>query len=604
MNITELIVDFIKQGNVVELPGIGTLTGSMVNAYHDAATGTYYPARRTVVLNKQESGNKAVVRCISERECVTVETAEQIWNNYLAALDDKLRNNPQGHEFPGLGVLSKTASGASFEAVPGLDLDAAKRHAQPLENVSTYTPKDTADPFAIFDQPVVIPASQGDGPEAHPETPALQEKVEPVVSETPAEGTPREEEHSEAIASDDEALRVKEAEKAAKEAEKAAKEAEKAAKAEEARLEKEAEKAAKEAEKAAKEAEKAAKAEEKNRQKEAERAAALERKEAEARRKAAEKETRKALREEKKAERKEKKANKEEERKASGKEHGKHFVLRIIVLVLLLLALVAGGVYYVMTRFYVPETQGANDAEHVEVTPYNSLSRSIDGLQFEEQEIQRNKAMVTRYLGDYIRQYLQARRYSNAYAVVMDRVGEYADLRLHELMSDNRFALIHLLPMDDYYRDFCYDDLKEQGGYVYRCRVQKEIMDESRLDAFLDELIAELGLHPDGTVRAVAAPVAQKKEGEPYVETVPSAPTFKSSKQGYDIIAGFCTQKLKADKMANHLKSLGCDAYVINRSGLYYVSMGSAPTRTAAEALYNHIKEWYQGDITIKNFNE
>ena len=32
--------------------------------------------------------------------------------------------------------------------------------------------------------------------------------------------------------------------------------------------------------------------------------------------------------------------------------------------------------------------------------------------------------------------------------------------------------------------------------------------------------------------------------------------------------------------------------------------MGSASTRTGAEALYNHIKSWYQGDITIKNFNE
>ena len=129
-------------------------------------------------------------------------------------------------------------------------------------------------------------------------------------------------------------------------------------------------------------------------------------------------------------------------------------------------------------------------------------------------------------------------------------------------------------------------------------------MDESRLDQFLDDLINELGLHPDGVTRPVAAAPKQDKAEKEYVEVVPPAPTFKASKQGFDIIAGFCTQKSKADKMANHLKDLGCDAYVINRSGLYYVSMGSASTRTGAEALYNHIKSWYQGDITIKNFNE
>ena len=34
----------------------------------------------------------------------------------------------------------------------------------------------------------------------------------------------------------------------------------------------------------------------------------------------------------------------------------------------------------------------------------------------------------------------------------------------------------------------------------------------------------------------------------------------------------------------------------------YYVSMGSAPTRTKAEALYNHLKGWYDGDMAIKQW--
>ena len=91
MNITELIVEFVKQGNLVEFPGMGTLTGTHVNAYHDTATGTYYPARRTVVMNNSLAGNKAIIRHIAEKECVTNDIAEQMWNNYIAALEDKLR---------------------------------------------------------------------------------------------------------------------------------------------------------------------------------------------------------------------------------------------------------------------------------------------------------------------------------------------------------------------------------------------------------------------------------------------------------------------------------------------------------------------------------
>ena len=71
MNITELIVEFIQEGNVVEFPGMGTLSSSNVSAHHDAATGTYHPARRTVAMVDSLSGNKAIVRRIADRECVT-----------------------------------------------------------------------------------------------------------------------------------------------------------------------------------------------------------------------------------------------------------------------------------------------------------------------------------------------------------------------------------------------------------------------------------------------------------------------------------------------------------------------------------------------------
>lgn len=580
MNITDLIVEFIQQGNVVEIPGMGTLTSSNVSAYHDAATSTYYPARRTVTLTSQQVGNKAIVRQIAERECVNTDTAEQIWVNFVSALDDKLQRNASGHEFPGIGTLRRDGSSIHFDALPGLDLDADKKHAQPLENVATYTPKNTSDPFAIFDRPAA-------GAPVEPEpAPAEPEPVEPApIEPAPVEPQPE----TPAVTVEPEKPAEAPAAVDDKAAAKAAKEAEAAAKA-----------AAKEAERAAKEAEKARKAEAEKARHEAEERDKAAKKAEKERLKAAEIEARRTIKAEKRLRKAEKKEKKKQE-----KENRKPMPWYVIVAIIFLSLIVLLGVsWYAYSRYYVPETQGVNNAEHVDLPHYSFLSRSLDGIHYEEAMIQDNTAKVNTFMGDYIRQYLQARHYVNAYPIVMDRIHEYADLRLHDILNDDRYVVSRFMPYDDYYRAFCYSNLQEFGGYVARCRVQGELMDEARLDRFLDDLINELGLHPDGVTRAVAATAQPDKTEKEYVETVPPAPTFKASKQGFDIIAGFCTQKLKADKMANHLKDLGCDAYVINRSGLYYVSMGSAPSRTAAEALYNHIKEWYQGDITIKNFNE
>ena len=188
MNITELIVEFIQEGNVVEFPGMGTLSSSNVSAHHDAATGTYHPARRTVAMVDSLSGNKAIVRRIADRECVTNEIAEQMWVNYVAALKDKLQRNPNGHEFPGIGSMKLVGSKVRFDAIEGLDLDAGKKHEQPLENVSTYTPKAVADPFAAFEKPAPKPQPE---PEPAPVPEPVAEKPTPKPEPTAEKPAPK-----------------------------------------------------------------------------------------------------------------------------------------------------------------------------------------------------------------------------------------------------------------------------------------------------------------------------------------------------------------------------------------------------------------------------
>jgi cell division septation protein DedD len=142
--------------------------------------------------------------------------------------------------------------------------------------------------------------------------------------------------------------------------------------------------------------------------------------------------------------------------------------------------------------------------------------------------------------------------------------------------------------------------------------VQSELMNLSLLNELLDQLVDALGMQQEEkeyTAAEVQQVRAQEREAvvkkKPAVEEEPvvaPAYTTKESKQGFDVIAGFYINKATANKMASRLHAQGCDAYIIEKNDGYYVSMGSAPTRTKAEALFNHLKSWYDGDIAIKQW--
>ena len=133
-------------------------------------------------------------------------------------------------------------------------------------------------------------------------------------------------------------------------------------------------------------------------------------------------------------------------------------------------------------------------------------------------------------------------------------------------------------------------------------------MSGNALEQMLENVIETLGLQ-QGESQHTVDDVQQVKAAEQTAVKKPrptdkEAPVYvyveKNSKQGFDIIAGFYLNKMTAAKMTARLHEQGCDAYIIEKNEMFYVSMGSAPTRTKAEALYNHIKSWYDGDIVIK----
>ena len=558
MNITDLIVGEIKE------------------PYHDPSTRTYYPATRAIVFDETTKGDNHIVDILAERECVGADVASQMWRNYIDALSDKLKRTGT-HNFGALGTLNANADGHfGFTMAEGLVIDAGDGSEKPLEGIKTYNHDNEADPFAQFEGVATEPVAQQPEPEPVAEPEQAKEEREAARK---AEEAERERIKAEEAAA---ALRAKAEKEAAKKAEKERAKVEKEAEKERAKAEKEAVKAAKKAQKERKEAEKQA---------------ALQAKK--------NKELADELMNPKPVE----KSKKKEKKKKEGEKKKRHTWLWLFLLLLLLL--IAGGGYYYYTHYYTPAESNtaelpANLTSKLDVPAYNSLTYNTDMIQYNTQDITANCNQVCNLMNEYISQYLAERRYTGARVQMMDRVRQYAGDRLAELLGD-RFAVQRIIPYSDYIYQYCEPHLKTVRAAKSRVTVQTELMNSGMLDDFLNQIIEELGLQPDGGVAApVVAPVQLTKDKAKKDKAVTEEPLTAnmqtSSKQGFDIIAGFFLSQENAIRMTARLHSQGCDAYIIEKSGKYYVSMGSAPSRTAADALFKHIKSWYDGDIVIKQW--
>ena len=319
---------------------------------------------------------------------------------------------------------------------------------------------------------------------------------------------------------------------------------------------------------------------------------------------------------EKQAAKAEKKAEKERrraEKKANKDDDKKRRIWPIILIILALLLLCGGAAYYLLSR-----NNGAKPATttesttHIDAPAVTPFTFNPDMIDYSGREIAEQGDMVCIYMRDYINTYLADRGFSSARVPMMDRIRQYANERLEQMLGE-RFAVQRLLSYDDYIYNHNESFLKNRYARSCRGKVQSELMSYRALDDMLYRLADELGLQPGNGGQKTAAEVQQvkadeQKEIERRKQAAPptDSPVYvyveKGSKQGFDLIAGFYLNKNTAAKMTAKLHDMGCDAYIIEFNDLYYVSMGSASSQTAAEALYKHVKSWYDGDLVIKKW--
>ena len=242
------------------------------------------------------------------------------------------------------------------------------------------------------------------------------------------------------------------------------------------------------------------------------------------------------------------------------------------------------------------------EAARDNVTEY---TYSLEGLQFDETEIDNQRNEIVSNMRPYLSKFIKSVKQSENEDIFIEQVSKYAGQRITELVTDNDFYPQSLLTYKDYVREEMMPMLKDKMLRRKMYVVQSELLSFETLERILSEVVPADELTPDPAALAEQqaaeqkAAAAKKKDNKP---ATPKSTILNSSKQGYDLIAGTSVYKNNADRLCSQLKAKGCDAYIINRNGMYYVSMGSAASRTEIEAKYIHVKEWYKGDVTIKKW--
>ncbi len=691
MNITNFIVEVLRKGQQVEVPGIGTFSLQTVDAYHDEQSGVLYPKRESVSFSTSTTGNVDIIDAIAKSECVSQETAKMMWNSFVSAVDERLRTTGS-HNFKGLGTLVRCADGYAFQPDPSLNF--AEDAAKPLHDINVYNHAEEDDPFAVFEQPLhpiepeVIVTAPVDVP---------LDKFEPTQEDTPAltDEPQQEEAHSEPvepspikvapIIPDDfykpmEPVDVDDATQSES-------------------------------------------------QQELEQESATESNNTEG-----DESNNDDLNVFKGIPDSDGSSNPIDSMdvgNAKPKKKKKHTWLWILLALVLLLAGVASYFYFVYRPSHggtmdtamealkkdiasirgegseiasnededidgdvtdvngitaggestgvgaegegmeggigggtgegveggvgaggvastgapddetvaTSEEQTANDApkntaaqetaeaqkpadesenanqendasaadgenveadgqaadapfdfnRHVTITSFN-----LDLVELDANDVDASANVVCKKMASYVSDFLASRRYTNSRQQMMQRIDQYSRQRLEELYGVTYTPYRFYPSGSDYVKDYCYDFLKSRRRIRGESQVVEELLDNDMLEKLLGELVSELGLQADPLPVPPAPPVTFKKMAEP------TASFETKSRRGYDIVAGFYTNKNTANRMASILKRQGCDAYIIDHNGLYYVSMGSAPTQTAAESLYKHIKSWYDGDVAIR----
>ena len=612
MNITDHIVSLLKSGKNVELNGIGAFIIKTQDAYMDESTNTFYPAKQTVEFQPYSDDKGNIVELIARKECVDENTAKRMWQNYSGALTEKLQSQ-HSHTFPELGDLRLEDGEYRFYPIDGLNLLGNNESYKPIVGVEKFDTNTEEDPFAVFDNPEsVAPVVEETIDETEPE-PAKQDEItkteEPQPVEQPVE-QPVPEQVAEVVAATAATEEPEPAENTPAETSEPTPSPALAAKENAEQLSEEEVPDLKEDD------------------------------------------LRTILDDEPDVQQ-------FNDRKSK---HNRNKKIVIVLLIVLLLLLWGGAAYYYFF-IYKKNAKPVQESDKASVTQTDSTLTSESQLKPNEGEdseaapedetavepettpeaetavaeaeepatdantdngalakvandynynkfnssfaydlstvtvsdpdaVETNKNQILKRLSGRIKTFVTGKQYSTAADKLEAKLGEFVTERLEDKFGihPEDFQISDLMPYttDNFVRKYVGDELQTRKQRRVRYEVIEEIFNNNILGQYLDELINSGEVMKD-VAKAAPAPVY-------------TAPLYTNPKQGFDVIAGTYRDKQSAMRMASSLRSKGAGAYVIERGGLYYVSAGSAPSRTAADKVMFQLKTWYTSNLSIKQW--
>ncbi len=582
MNITDYIVSLLKSGTNVELNGIGAFVVKSHDAYLDETTNTFYPKRQTIEFQPYSDNKGNIVQLIAKKECVSENVAGKMWDNFYQALCDKMKS--QSHEFPGLGNLSMVDGSVVFEPSEDARLADNGEMSQPLTNVEKVNPVVDNDPFAVFDNPESLQE-----PEPEPEPEDMQ-PVAPAENEAMAtEPTPEPDDETISVVADPEPASDPEPEPEPTPEPIDQPQHDDEPQTVDALFEPEPEPQPYDNENIAENLQNILDDEPDDIDK---------------------------------SSKKDKKS--------------RNYKIIIILLIVLLLLMGACGLYYFFFMNKQNNKSGDNNVAAVSqstgdnnvttndetsaATPANeeqsassensstttttanttcdfdygkyanSFTYNPTFVELDNPNaVPDNREAILKRISGRLNSFLQSKQYSTATEKMKGKLTEFIDERLDEKLNNTgEFHFSQLFNGNQFAKDYINDELKERKQKRARYEVIDEIFSNGLLSKYLNELINAGEVQKD-VAKAAPAPVY-------------TAPIYSSSKQGFDVIAGTYRDKQSALKMASNLRSKGAGAYVIERGGLYYVSAGSAPSRTSVERVLFQLKTWYTSNLSIKQW--
>lgn len=615
MNITDYLVEYLKSGKPVNINGVGVLVEEETKAFFDRATSTFYPTRRSVIVRRDSVAENDFIQYLANKECVSISTAQQIWNNYTTALIAKVECEGSCL-LGGVGAINFKDGVYCITPEESSSPLSALSQPAPVQGVKTNSVVGEGSPFDIFDNPELQrnssflslssaetePVEEPTPMSEQVSVPELEPEPEPMPEPEPEpEPEPMPEPEPEPIPEPEpEPEPIQEPEPTPEPA------------VEEPEPVKEPEPVS---------------ASDNNANINSSTIDALHQLDAINNSNEEEK-----IQDSKKNDKKQHKKNihkedkhqieRHEEKKSDEKKKKGGFwkaLLWILLILVVLLACFAAIDHYLLNgrcrqwaSSYIPQLAVEQPAGNVEfdvetpadydrdaardnITPYTF---SLDGLQYSDDEIETGSQKIVSDFTPYLSNFLKQRKMSKYEEAFIAQVGQYVRGRLTELLTDDEFHGHMLLNYKDYVREYNMSGLKDRQMIRKTIAVQSELFESSTLEDILTQIIPYDEVIPE--------PVVEKPKAANNAKATKPAPAAShvatQSKQGFDVIAGFSVNKSNADALCRKLKAKGCDAYIINRNGLYYVSMGSAASRTEIEARYSHIKEWYKGDISIKKW--